>query len=373
MKIAFVCDWLTGMRGGERCLEAMCELYPNADIFTLVHFPGCVSQTIESHNIRTSLIQKLPAAEKHFRKCLPFFPRAIERFDLGDYDFVLSFSHCVAKGVKASPDARHVCYCYTPVRYAWHMRSDYLRGITGLKRAVTEHILDRLKQWDRRTSDRVTHFIAISRHVQDRIRDAYCRDSTIIYPPVDCSRFSVSDRHDNYYLVVSALVPYKRVDLTVAAFAGFDRKLVVVGSGPELSAIKNIASPNITFVEHADDDEVVTYMKNCRALLFPGEEDFGIVPLEAQACGKPVIAFGKGGALETVVGFDEADGDTADATGVFFYEQTPQALQEAILAYEATEDRLDPSACRNNALKFDRPIYKQSMQRYINSVLDETP
>lgn len=370
LKIAFVCDWLTGMRGGERCLEAMCEIYPQADIFTLVHFPGSVSEIIESHKIRTSYIQKLPCNSENFRYYLPLFPNAIEKFDLTGYDCVLSFSHCAAKGIKVPLGIPHICYCYTPVRYAWHMRHAYLETLKQPKRKLTELILNRLRDWDRKISARVTDFIAISNNVQSRIKDAYGRDSVVIYPPVECNRFSFSEQDDGYYLILSALVPYKKVDLAVDAFNGTDKKLVVVGNGPELGRLKRMASSNITFVENASDPDVVSYFKRCTALLFPGEEDFGIVPLEAQACGKHVIAFGKGGALETVVGLGENNRPTGDSTGIFFAEQTPECLRKTIDLYEKVKDMFYRQKCCQNVRRFDLATYKKNMQNCIESVLD---
>jgi glycosyltransferase involved in cell wall biosynthesis len=371
MKIAFVCDWLTGMRGGERCLDVLCELYPEADIFTLVHLPGSVSKSIESHRIYTSYIQQLPGDIKKFRRYLPLYPNAIQHFDLSDHDCVLSLSHCVAKGVKTLPNTKHICYCFTPMRYAWFMRDEYLSKFSSPKRLFAEVVLNYLKIWDRKSSFKVTRFIAISKNVQRRIAQAYNRRSVIIYPPVECQRFTVSDSDDGYYLVVSALVPYKRIDIAVKAFENMHRKLVIVGNGPELPYLKKNASRNILFVEDASDSRVVEYMKKCSALLFPGEEDFGIVPLEAQACGKPVIAFGKGGALETVIGLHRDQCGTNNCTGIFFYEQTPETLRKTILLFERIRDRFDPSNCRKNALKFDRSVYRKSMQDYIKSVMEE--
>jgi len=253
------------------------------------------------------------------------------------------------------------------------MREGYLRRLGFLKRQAAALVLNYMRSWDRRTSRSVTHFIAVSRNVQERIRDAYGRESVIIHPPVDCERFSFSEANDGYYLIVSALVPYKQVDLAIKAFDGFDRKLLIVGNGPELGFLKSFAPSNVSFVEDAEDGDVVGYMQRCRALVFPGEEDFGIVPLEAQSCGKPVIAFGKGGALETVVGVNANDETPVEASGIFFHEQTAEALRTAILEFEEIENRFDGQACRSNALKFNRPIYKQAMQDYIRSVLDEYP
>jgi glycosyltransferase involved in cell wall biosynthesis len=371
-KMAFVCDWLTAMRGGERCLEAMCEIYPDADIFTLVHFQGAVSKIIETHKIQTSYVQRLPGSVKNFRYYLPLFPHAVQKFDLRDYDCVVSFSHCVAKGVKVPQGTPHICYCHTPMRYAWHMRDAYLSTLGGPRRMLAECVLNRLRSWDAKTSSGVTHFIANSKNTQNRIKQAYGRDSIVIYPQVECARFAVSDGDDGYYLVLSALVPYKRIDIAVKAFAATGRRLLIVGNGSELPRLKNMASANISFVDNANDNQVVEYLKKCRAVIFPGEEDFGIVPLEAQACGKQVIAFGRGGALETVIGFDRIQTKNTNATGIFFYEQTPEALQESILLFEKIKDMFDPRKCRDNALRFDRYIYQQSMQNYIQSVMAET-
>ncbi|MFA5239543.1 MAG: glycosyltransferase [Phycisphaerae bacterium] len=370
-KIALVCDWLTAMRGGERCLDAICEIYPDADIFTLVHYPGSVSKTIEAHKIQTSYVQYLPGSKKNFRIYLPLFPHAVQKFDLSGYDYVLSFSHCVAKGIKVPRGLLHICYCHTPMRYAWHMRDAYMDTVPRLERLPIEYMLNRLRKWDAGVSSRVTHFIANSKNTQNRIREAYNRDSVIIYPPVDCSRFAVSENDDGYYLVLSALVPYKRIDIAVKAFSATGQKLVIVGNGPELPRLKTMASANISFVDNASDKQVVEYLKKCRALIFPGEEDFGIVPLEAQACGKQVIAFGRGGALETIVGLDRTQAGQTNATGIFFYEQTPEALQESILLFEKTKNRFDPQKCRDNVLRFDRPSYQKSMQNYIQSVITE--
>jgi glycosyltransferase involved in cell wall biosynthesis len=361
VKIALVCDWLTGMRGGERCLEATCELYPDADIFTLVYIPGSVSKVIESHRIITSYIQDLPGKIEKFRRYLPLFPHAIRRFDLSNYDCILSFSHCVAKGVKVPKGIPHICYCFTPMRYAWHMRSEYISNFGYPKKWGAEFLLNYLKNWDRRISFGVTHFISISENVRNRIKQAYNRDSVVIYPPVECSRFAISEKDEGYYLIVSALVPYKRIDIAIEAFNSLGQKLVIVGNGPELPRLRSIASANIFFIDKADDNEVVECMKKCRALIFPGEEDFGIVPLEAQVCGKPVIAFGRGGVLETVV---------PDETGIFFHKQTSKALLEAVLSFEKTRGKFAPHKSRDNALRFDSSIYQQSIQNYIQSAID---
>jgi glycosyltransferase involved in cell wall biosynthesis len=241
------------------------------------------------------------------------------------------------------------------------MRGEYINNFAYPKKWSAEILLNYLKNWDKRVSFGVTHFISISENVRNRIKQAYNRDSVVIYPPIDCNRFTISGDDDGYDLIVSALVPYKRIDIAVEAFNTLGRKLMIVGNGPELPRLKGMASANILFIDKADDSEVVEYMRKCKALIFPGEEDFGIVPLEAQACGKPVIAFGKGGVLETVV---------PDETGIFFHRQTSKALVEAVLSFEKNRGRFVSPKSRANALRFDRPIYQRSMQRYIQSVID---
>jgi glycosyltransferase involved in cell wall biosynthesis len=368
VKTALVCDWLTAMRGGERCLEAVCELYPDADIFTLFYIPGSVSQVIEKHKIVTSYIQKIHC--KDFRNLLPLFPNAIRRFDLSGYDMIVSFSHCVAKDIKVPESVAHICYCHTPMRYAWHKQDEYLAKFKWPKKQLANTLLAYLRYQDRKYSASVTKYIANSRNIQNRIKQIYNRDSVVIYPPVDCARFNMSRANDGYYLIVSALVPYKRVDIAVKAFETLDRKLIIIGKGPELAGLKKVAKRNITFIEESSDTMIGQYLQNCRALVFPGEEDFGIVPLEAQACGKPVIAFGKGGALETVVGLERNLANQNCATGVYFYQQDENSLLEAISFFEKYSDKINPVSCCKNATRFDRPIFKQRMQKYIQGVID---
>lgn len=367
MRIAFVCDWLTGMRGGERCLKAACELYPDADIFTLVYFAKSFSCEFEGHRITTSFIQKLPCNPRSFRWYLPLFPRAIESFDLQDYDLVVSFSHCVAKGVKSKSSTPHLCYCHTPVRYAWDVRDQYLDAMGFCRKRLISLFLDGLQEWDITTARRVNFFVANSRNTQQKIRRFYGRDSQVIYPPVDVERFTVSTQHDDYYLIVSGLVPYKRIDLAVQAFNQNGKRLIVAGSGPECKRLKKNAKRNVEFVENPDDQVVQLLYANCRAQIFPGEEDFGIVPVEAQACGKPVIAYGKGGALETVIGMDASDHQAA--TGVFFYEQDPESLLSAIEQFEGKEEIFKPENCRLNAKRFDVNRYKTEMVECIEAVM----
>lgn len=359
MKIAFVCDWLTGMRGGERCLQAIAELYPQADLFTLVYFPENFRGEFGGRYVKTSFIQKLPCNHRTFRAYLPLFPKAIESFDLRAYDLVVSFSHCVAKGVRVRPDAVHVCYCHTPVRYAWDLHDDYLRNMNPLLKPLASVMLRRLRKWDKAASDRVTHFIANSRHIRNKIQAFYGRPSRVIYPPVDLERFRLSSNPGEYYLVMSAMVPYKRLDIAIEAFNQNGGKLIVAGSGPEYGRLRRMAGSNIEFVAAPDDRTVEQLYADCRALIFPGVEDFGIVPLEVQASGKPVIAYGRGGALETVVPLEP--GDTLP-TGLFFEQQTAESLQQALEQFESNPDQFHPDACRQNALRFGTLRYQQQMQ-----------
>jgi len=366
MRVALVHDWLTGMRGGERCLEVFCELYPQADLYTLLHVPGTVSPVIERRRIVTSFVQRLPGAARRYRYYLPLFPSAVERFDLRGYDLVLSSSHCVAKGVLA-PGGPHVCYCFTPMRYVWDMYEEYFGRSAGvLTRGLMPPVAAALRRWDRRTSRRVDHFVAISRLVADRIRRFYGRPAEVIHPPVDVQRFRLAeDDPEDFYLVVSALAPYKRVDLAVAAATRLGRRLLVVGTGPEEAKLRAQAGRTVEFLGWRNDDEVADLYRRCRALLFPGLEDFGIVPLEAMAAGRPVIAFGAGGALETVV---PVDGDEPP-TGLFFREQTVDALIEAVRRFEREADRFDPKALRARAELFDRPRFKERIAVYLGVCL----
>src|SRR5262245_29380600 len=324
------------MRGGERCLEVFCELFPDADLYTLLHTPGSVAPLIERRRVITSFIQRLPGAVRSYRRCLPLFPLAVSRFDLRGYDLVLSSSHAVAKSVSAPRGACHVCYCFTPMRYVWDLYDEYFGRSAGLPtRLLMPPVAAALRRWDRRTAAGVHHFVAISRFVADRIRRAYDRSADVIYPPVDVARFRAEESPGDYYLVVSALAPYKRIDLAVEAANRLGRRLVVVGIGPEQRRLQSLAGTHVEFLGWRDDDDVAELYANCRALLFPTVEDFGIVPLEAMAAGRPVIALGKGGALETVV----APGRIDPPTGLFFEEQSVEGLVAAIREFEREPGR----------------------------------
>ena len=299
MKVALVHDWLTGMRGGERCLEALCDLFPAADIFTLLHVQGTVSAAIEKHPIKTSFIQHLPCSTQWYRNYLPLFPQAIKSFDFTGYDLVISSSHCVAKGVSIPKGTYHLAYIYSPMRYIWDQYEVYfLNGsaTTPLQRNAMRIIRPWLLQWDQASNDDVHHFVAISQHVSKKIQSYWNRKAQIVFPPVNWHAFEASNHEEGYYLMVSALVPYKRVDLAIHAANSLGRNLKIIGDGPELKRLAKLAGPKVELLGWRTDSVVRHYLAGCRALLFPGEEDFGIVPLEAMSSGKPVIAYGKGGA-----------------------------------------------------------------------------
>jgi glycosyltransferase involved in cell wall biosynthesis len=374
VKVALVHDWLTGMRGGERCLEVFCEIFPGADLFTLMHRRGGVSPTIERVSIHTSWLQSLPHATAYYRYLLPFFPLAIRQFQLVGYDLVLSSSHAVAKSVRRDGSPMHVCYCFTPMRYIWDQSQAYFprERYSPLSWAVLQALFRYLRAWDVKTARGVDEFVAISKHIAAKIRAYYNRHAHVIPPPVDCGFFTPDSSPQPcgapFYLVVSALVPYKRVDIAVEAFNRLGLPLAVIGTGPERPKLERSASSSVTFLGWQPDAVVREYYRRCEALVFPGEEDFGIVPLEAQACGKPVIAFGKGGVLETVIpvnGAAPADAPCGAPTGIFFYEAAVDALCDAVSLCRRSMTSFDPAAIRQNALRFDRPEFKARITTFL--------
>jgi len=353
------------MRGGEKCLEVFCELFPEADLFTLLHIPGSVSSTIERLRISTSFVQQLPFSRSQYRKYLPLFPLAIERFSLGHYDLIISTSHCVAKGAIPRKGALHICYCHTPMRYVWEMYDAYFgKGRASLfTRSLMAPLAHYLRAWDVKSSARVHHFIANSQNVRERIRRHYNRDAEVIYPPVDTSNSEASWCDDGYFLIVSAFAPYKRIDLAIEAFNKTGDRLVIVGDGQENKRLRGLARSNIEFVGPASGDRLSRYYSRSTALIFPGEEDFGIVPLEAMAHGKPVIAYCKGGVLESVVEHGE------NQTGIFFRDQTVESLLEAIERFRKTS--FSPQRIREHALKFDQSVFKSKIKAFIEKKIAE--
>ncbi len=358
MRVALIHDWLTGLRGGEKVLEVLCELYPDATLFTMVYIPDSTSLIIESHPIRTAFTQKLPAVKSLYRWYLPLYPWAVESLDLDGYDLVVSSSHCVAKGVLTPPDSTHICYCHTPMRYVWDRFGDYFgNGVTA--RLVYGPVAHYLRKWDVASAARVDHFIANSKHVAERIQKYYRREADVIYPPVDTELYVPAEEEpEDYYLIVSALVPYKRLELAIDAFNKRNEPLLIVGTGPQEAKLKARAGANIRFLGGLSQQELRPVYQRCQAVLLPGVEDFGIVPVEAQACGRPVVAFAEGGALESV-----RDGET----GVFFSESSPEALSDAIDRVSSL--RFNRNAVRSWALGFSRQRFKDSVKTYIDEKL----
>jgi len=364
MRVAIVHDWLTGMRGGEKVLEILCELHPGADLFTLVHVPGSVSPAIEARKIRTSPASRLPGVAGWYRKLLPVYPWLVGRFDLRGYDLVLSSSSCVAKGVRPGPGARHVSYVHSPMRYVWDRYDDYFGPgrADAFTRAAMAVLRGPLQEWDRRSADRVDVFLANSAFVAARIRRYYGRDAEVVPAPVDANLYRpTGDPVSDDWLVVSAFAPYKRIDVALRAAELAGVPLVVVGRGPEEAALRKIAGPRTRFVGWVPDEELVRLYSTCRGLLFPGVEDFGITPLEAMACGRPVVAYGVGGARETVRGREwegDRSGTTDSPTGLFVSEQTPEAFAAAIRTLQEHPDWVDPADCRRRAEAFGCDVFR---------------
>ncbi|HEY5309606.1 MAG TPA: glycosyltransferase [Casimicrobiaceae bacterium] len=371
MRIAIVHDWLDTWGGAELALAELLALFPEADLFTLVDFMTTEDRArLGPRSIRTSFIQRLPFARTAFRRYLPLFPRAIERFDVSAYDLVISSSHAVAKGVRTTPAQLHICYCYTPMRYAWDLQDQYLRQ-TGLDRGfkgrTVRRSLARLRSWDLGASARVDDFVAISRTIAERIRRCYDREATVIYPPVAAPSPVVDTTRGSAYVTVSRLVPYKRVDLIIAAFRLLpDRHLVVIGDGPERARIETAAGPNVRLLGRAPDGIRDQWLAGARAFVFAAEEDFGIAPLEAQARGTPVIAYGRGGALETIRGLD-----AAAPTGVLFAEQTPDAIAASVREYETHAQRITANSCRENAARFSAHRFRGEFAAFVADRLRE--
>jgi glycosyltransferase involved in cell wall biosynthesis len=373
MNIAIVHDWLDTWGGGESALAQLLALYPDAEVFALVDFMAPADRArlgLGSRPVHTSFIQDLPGARTRFRRYLPLFPKAIQRLDLSRFDLVLSSSHAVAKGVRTTPAQLHICYCYTPMRYAWDLQESYLRQV-GLDRGIAGWFMRRslahMRRWDARSATRVNHFVAISAHIADRIRRSYGRESTVIYPPVDLGSFDAAAPRSPVYVTVSRLVPYKRIDLIVAAFRDLPgHQLVVIGDGPERARIAALAGPNVRLLGQVTDAERDRWLGTARAFIFAAEEDFGIAPVEAQARGMPVIALGRGGVLETVRGLEDGV-----PTGVLFPEQTAAAITTAVRQFEAKAPRITAQACRESALRFSAERFRAEFGAFVHARLDE--
>jgi glycosyltransferase involved in cell wall biosynthesis len=357
LRLALVHDWLTGMRGGEKALEVLCERFPGAELFTLVHVPGSVSPTIERRPIHTSFVQRLPGVARYYRTYLPLFPTAVEQFDFDPFDVVLSVSHCAVKSIIPGPRATHLCYCLTPMRYAWDQFDAYFgpERIGAIPSRLMRPVMAHLARWDRNTAGRVDRFIAISQYVAGRIGRYYSREASVVYPPVDTDFYHPgTSAPEPFALVVSALVPYKRIDLAVAACARAGVPLKIVGTGPERPALERRWGQQATFLGRLPDGEVRSLYQRAAVILLPGEEDFGIVPLEAQACGRPVVALGRGGALETVL---------PGETGELVPEATPDAFADAIAT--AMQRTYDAGHIRSHAERFGRSRFGDEMEALV--------
>lgn len=374
MKIAVIHDWLVTYAGAERALEQILTLYPDADLFSLVDFLTDQQRAFILHKkASTSFIQKLPFARKRYRSYLPLMPLAIEQFDLSSYDLVISSSYAVAKGVLTNAGQLHVCYCYSPMRYAWDLHHQYLRE-TGLNRGIrgfiAQTVLHYMRMWDYIAANRVDHYLAISRYVAGRIRKTYNREATVIYPPVDTDTFVPLEGGKDYYLTASRMVPYKKIDLIAEAFSGMpDKKLIIIGEGPDFQKIRSKAGRNIELIGYQPAPVMKEYMQKARAFVYAADEDFGIVAVEAQACGTPVIAYGKGGSLETVIPLGNAE--HSSPTGVFYSEQTIESLQNAVFLFEKNQDEFQGKHIRQNALRFNEARFKKEFKDFIDRALKQ--
>ncbi len=364
-RVAIVHDWLTVYAGAEKVLEELLNLLPQADLFSVVDFlPSDQRDFIQHKPVTTTFIQRLPFAKTKYRQYLPLMPLAIEQFDLSSYDLVISSSHAVAKGVLTGPDQLHLSYCHSPIRYAWDLQAQYLKesGLErGVKSALARYLLHRIRLWDSRTPNGVDEFVANSEFIARRIYKVYRRPSTIIYPPVDTAGFELHCDKEDFYLTASRMVPYKKMDLIAQAFSDMpDKKLVIINTGPDFDKVKAKAGPNVTLLGYQPFSVLKDHMQRARAFVFAAEEDFGIVPLEAQACGTPVVAFGKGGSLETVRGV----GYRPDPTGVFFDAQTVASLKEAVQQFETLT--FDPALIRAHAETFSIPRFRAEFGRFMD-------
>jgi glycosyltransferase involved in cell wall biosynthesis len=367
MKTAIIHEWFVTYGGSEKVVEQIINLYPEADIYTVVDFlPMKDRNFLKGKNIHTSFIQNLPFAHRYFRQYLPLMPLAIEQFDLSDYDLVISSNHCVAKGVLTGPNQLHISYIHTPMRYAWEMQHEYLKQFrldSGLLAWPGRWLLHGLRLWDYRTVNGVDCFIANSNFVANRIKKIYKREAKVIYPPVNIAEFQYQEKKEEYYLTASRLVPYKKTDLIVEAFNNMPgKKLIVIGDGPELKNIKKMAKANVEILGYQPDYKLMKYMQSAKAFVFAALDDFGIIPLEAQACGTPVIAYGQGGSLETVRGLDNLD-----PTGVFFSEQSVNGIISGVRAFENLEIPINPRNCRLNAERFSIECFQTEFINFTNN------
>lgn len=363
--IAFVADWLVTYAGAERVMCEMLKVFPKADLFSVIDFLSDDSrQHFLGKHAKTSFIQKLPKAETKYRNYLPLMPLAIEQLDVSAYDVVLSSSHAVAKGVLTGPDQMHISYVHSPIRYAWDLQHQYLRELgldKGIKAVIVRWLLHKIRMWDYRTANGVDHFVANSQFISRRIKKVYGRNADVIYPPVETDRFTIEESKEEFYFTASRMVPYKKIDLIVEAFSQMpNKKLVVIGNGPDMEKIKSKAKSNVEILGYQSNEVMQDCMRRAKAFVFAAEEDFGITPVEAQACGTPVIAFGKGGALETV------NSDLLNKpSGLFFGHQDVQSIVNAVHQFESHVDLYLPENCRANAIKFSDARFREEFNQYV--------
>jgi len=372
MKIAVIHDWLVTYAGAEKVLEEILNIYPEADLFSLIDYlDGENRKKIHNKKAKTSFIQKLPFSETKYRNYLPLMPLAIEQFDVSQYDIVISSSHAVAKGIITGPNQMHISYVHSPIRYAWDLQHQYLKesGLEkGFKSLLVRYILHKVRNWDYRTSNGVDYFISNSDFIAKRIWKVYRREAKTIYPPVDISSFSYSEEKENFYLTASRMVPYKKIDIIVQAFSKMpEKKLIVIGDGPDFAKIRSIATPNVKLLGYQPFEVLKKYMQTAKAFVFAAEEDFGITPVEAQACGTPVIAYGKGGVLETVRGLNSGQ----PPTGLFFTEQTPEAIISAVKQFENDSRLINYSDCRKNAIRFSPDRFRNELKSFVEEKYSE--
>lgn len=374
MQIAIVHEWLTTRAGSEKVLEAMIRLFPSADLFVVVDFLKESDRPfLQGKTPKVTFIQQLPLARSKFRQYLPLMPLAIEQLDLSRYDLILSSHHAVAKGVMTGPHQLHISYVHSPMRYAWDLQAQYLResGLDrGLKGWATRYLLHRLRLWDQASANRVDHFVSNSDFIRKRIWRCYRREATVIHPPVEVGAFEASPQREDFYLAASRMVPYKRIDLIVEAFSRTpERKLIVIGDGPERAKIQKLAGPNVTLLGYQPDDVLKAHLEKTKAFVFAAEEDFGILPVEAQAAGAPVIAFGKGGALETLIPL--GDSGHSPPTGIFFEEQSIESLLAALDRFENAEEEFRAKDIRTHAEKFGADRFDQAFLDFVNARIGE--
>lgn len=362
LKIAIVHDYLNQLGGAERVLEIMCEMFPDAPIYTLIADPKILTEPMKKHQIQESFISRLPFVKKHYKKYLLLFPTAIEQFDFSEFDVVLSSSSAFAKGIVTRPDTKHICYCYTPIRYAWDLYHRYLQedGPGGLYGKVLPFGMNYIRMWDQLTADRVDQFVAISKYVSSRIEKYYRRSSEIVYPPANIDRFRLVDRDqiEDFYLVVSRLLPYKRVDIVIEACNALEAPLIIIGDGYDRERLVKMAGSTVKFLGYQSDDVIAEYYRKCKAFIFAGDEDFGLTPVEAQASGRPVIAFRRGGATETVL---------ENETGLFFNQQTKESLINTLQQFKPNE--FDPLSIRKHSYKFGKEQFVEGLNRIIQNAI----